>query len=149
MPESNDGKAPLALDYPDAEVVFGIVCAVGTEYRPVVDYLTNLLRRARYKPLELHISSFFPEIAEKLCFRVDLAEDEYRRIDAGMKAGNEIRRKNEDPGFLALDVASRIFSSRPGGDTDEPEGLPRAAHIIVSLKRPEEVETLRKIYGPG
>src|ERR1043166_3981316 len=81
MPQSTDGKALLTLDYPDAEVVFGIVCAVGTEYRPVVEYLANLLRRARYKTLELHISSFFPEIADKLGFKVDLPEDEYRRID--------------------------------------------------------------------
>lgn len=27
--------------------------------------------------------------------------------------------------------------------------LPRTAQVIVSLKRPEEVEALRRIYGPG
>jgi deoxycytidylate deaminase len=146
----SSGDVNLTLEYPDAEVVFGIVCAVGTDYRPVVDSLTNLLRRARYSPQEFHISAYFPEIASKFDFKPESPIDnEYSRIDAGMKTGNLIRERAEDPGFLALDVASRIFSSRPSSDTDDPEGLPRAAHIIISLKRPEEVETLRKIYGPG
>jgi deoxycytidylate deaminase len=92
----------------------------------------------------------FPEIAQQLGLSMGFpTDDEFRRIDAGMKAGNEIRSRTKQPGFLALDAASRIFSTRPGSDSDDPEGLLRAAHIIISLKRPEEVETLRKIYGPG
>jgi deoxycytidylate deaminase len=146
-----DGNAEaLTLDYPDAELVFGIVCAVGTDYRPVVDYLKNLLRRARYTPQELHISDFFPEIAAKLGLALEFpAEPEHKRIDARMRAGNAVRERTQDPGFLALDASSRIFSTRPGNDTDEPEALPHTAQILISLKREEEVETLRKIYGPG
>jgi hypothetical protein len=55
----SSGDVNLTLEYPDAEVVVGIVCAVGTDYRPVVDSLTNLLRRARYSPQEFHISAYF------------------------------------------------------------------------------------------
>lgn len=150
MSDPLPGTGVFPLDYPDAELVFGVVCAVGTDYRPVVEYLKNLLRRARYKVQELHVSELFPEILGLL--GRDFAfpkNDEYQRIDAAMRAGNLIRECTGDPGFLALDVASRIFSSRPKNDTDEPEALPYTAHIIVSLKREEEVETLRKIYGPG
>ena len=150
MDKANSGDKTLKLDYPDAELVFGLVNAVGTDYRPVVDYLKNLLRRARYNALELHISHYFPEIASSLGLSLDFpTDDEYQRIDAAMKAGNAIREKTQEPGFLALDVASRIFSTRPKSDSDEPDALPHTAHIVISLKREEEVETLRKIYGPG
>lgn len=147
---AENGSRVLSFEYPDAELVFGIVCAVGTDYRPVVDYLKNLLRRARYSVEEVHVSDLFPEIAAKLALKLEFPEgDEYARIDTRMKAGNAIRHATKDPGFLALDIASRIFSSRPGNDGDEPEALPHSAHIIISLKREEEVETLRKIYRQG
>jgi hypothetical protein len=150
MSEADSTAASPTLDYPDAELVFAVVCAVGTDYRPVVDYLKNLLRRARYTPQELHVSDFFPEIGQKLGIELKAPRDnEYQRIDAGMRSGNAIREKTEDPGFLALDAASRIFSARPGADGDDPEALPHTAHIIVSLKREEEVETLRKIASWG
>src|SRR4051812_34718218 len=97
--ESDPNKS-FTLDYPDAELVFGIVCAVGTDYRPVVAYLANLLRRARYSIEEYHVSDYFPEIAAKLGLNLDFpTRDEYSRIDAGMKAGNAIRRTTE-AGFL-------------------------------------------------
>jgi deoxycytidylate deaminase len=150
MSEPESSAKSLTLDYPDAELVFAVVCAVGTDYRPVVDYLRNLLRRARYTPEELHVSDFFPEIVRKLGLELEFpTDDEYKRIDAGMRAGDAIREKTQDPGFLAMDAASRIFSTRPENDSDEPAALPHTAHIIVSLKREEEVEILRKIYGPG
>jgi deoxycytidylate deaminase len=42
-----------------------------------------------------------------------------------------------------------ISSSRPQVAGLPPVAQERVAHVIVSLKRPEEVETLRRIYGSG
>lgn len=138
------------LDYPDAELVFGIVCAVGTDYRRVVDYLTNLLKRARYTAKEFHISEFFPEVAPRLGLKLDFPEDSYyARVDSRIRAGNAIRRQTRENGFLALEIVSRIYTTREGADTESPAAIPHAAHIIVSLKRSEEVDVLRKVYGPG
>jgi deoxycytidylate deaminase len=36
-----------------------------------------------------------------------------------------------------------------GNDLSQQKSLPRTAHVILSLKRPEEVSTLRKVYGDG
>jgi len=97
MDEPNGGYKALTLDYPDAELVFGFVCAVGTDYRPVVDYLKNLLRRARYDALELPISHVFSEIASNLGLSLDIpTDDEYQRIDAAMNAGNAIRERTKN-----------------------------------------------------
>jgi deoxycytidylate deaminase len=140
----------LTLDYPDAELVFGVVCAVGTDYRRVVAYLSNLLKRAKYVPKEFHVSESFPEIASRLELDLEFPDNShYAHIDSRIKAGNAIRRKTEENGFLALDIISRIYSTREGAETDNPAALPHVAHIIVSLKRKEEVDVLRKIYGPG
>jgi deoxycytidylate deaminase len=148
--QNAENRQQFTLDYPDAELVLGIVCAVGTDYRPVVDYLSNLLKRARYRVREHSISKFFPEITKKLGIEMDFPEgSEYHRIDSRMRAGNAIRKTTEDPGFMAVDIASRIYSTRGGVDVGEPEALPSTAHILVSLKRVEEAEILRRIYGPG
>jgi hypothetical protein len=45
------------LDYPDAELIFGTVCAAGTDYRRVVDYLANLLKPACRNGCDYHMRS--------------------------------------------------------------------------------------------
>lgn len=144
------GDQSFTLDYPEAELVFGVVCAVGTDYRPVRDFLKDQIRLSGYAPNELHISDHLPEIAEKLNLGLTFpSAPEYARIDSRMKAGNLVRGKTEMAEFLALDGSSRIYSTRPGSESGDPAAHKRTAHLLISLKRPEEVETLRKIYGPG
>jgi hypothetical protein len=76
-----------------------------------------------------------------------------------LKPVNEIRRRTQKPDILALVAAGAIAAERPeeietkgktqgGENTAFPKSLPvpRTVHVIVSLKRPEEVETLRRIY---
>src|SRR4051812_16167160 len=105
---NEDSTANVTLEYPDAEIVFGLVYAVGTDYRPVVDYLKNLLKRARYDPKEIHLSEYFAQIAKRLQVSDDelLSEgsESYQRIDSKMKAGNAIRAKAGDAGFLAFEM---------------------------------------------
>jgi deoxycytidylate deaminase len=70
-----------------------------------------------------------------------------------MTAGNEARRSATRGDFLALSAIYQTHGTRPTDPTD-PEGrrvlpLPRTAHVLRSLKHPDEVRTLRRIYGPG
>jgi deoxycytidylate deaminase len=71
-------------------------------------------------------------------------------IDSRMKEGNRARRETERDDFLALAAVSEITEERevsPENGLTKPR--PRTAHVLFSLKRPEEVLTLRRIYGPG
>lgn len=130
--------------------MFGIVFAVGTDYRPVVRYLKNLLERARYSPREIRVSSHFREIALALGLELKFSEeDEYARIDSFMKAATAIRNELGEPGFFALDTVSRICATRPNAGGTQDRSLPRTAHIVISLKRTEEADILRQIYGSG
>jgi deoxycytidylate deaminase len=140
----------FALEYPEAELVFGVACAVGTYYGPVKEFLESQIEQSGYTPSPLHISDHLSEIAAKLQLQLPFpARPEYDRIDSRMKAGNRVRSETGRADFLALDASSRIYSTRPSSESGSTAAHKKTAHLLVSLKRPEEVETLRKIYGPG
>jgi deoxycytidylate deaminase len=146
--ESKDSR--FVLDYPDAELVFGLVYAVGTDYRPVLAYLEDQIRLGGYAADSLHVSDWFAETAERLSLDIRLLDsNEYERIASRIDAGNKIRTRTKQADIFALIASSKIFSTREMDESDNPVAHKRRAHILVSLKRPEEVESLRKIYGPG
>lgn len=67
-----------------------------------------------------------------------------------MTAGNQLRQtldRNDAVAMLGLIAIQEYRENVPGGDPTKP--LPRFAHILNSLKRPEEVKALRRIYGPA
>ncbi|HUQ92926.1 MAG TPA: anti-phage dCTP deaminase [Bryobacteraceae bacterium] len=145
-----DDAEVFTLEYPDAEVVIGIVCAVGADYTKVNEFLVRTLPSFGYRANVLKVSSFISETARSLNLKLRLsASPEARRLENFMDTGNKIRKQTNRCDFFALVTASRLASSRKGAASNEPEPFRRVAHMILSLKRPEEVETLRRIYGTG
>lgn len=70
-------------------------------------------------------------------------------IDAHMTAGNKLREtleRNDAVAMLGL-VGILKFRQQRSGEPTQP--IDQFAHILNSLKRPEEVATLRRIYGPS
>jgi deoxycytidylate deaminase len=150
MSDTSDSATNFTLDYPDAEVVIGITCAVGADYSKIGDHLVRVLPTFGYRANLLKVSSFISETAKALNLRLRLPKiPEAKRLKAYMDAGNAIRRETDRCDIFALVAASRLASSRKGLDAGQPEPFARIAHVILSLKRPEEVETLRRIYGSG
>jgi len=49
------------FDYCDAEIVIGLVCAVGTDYGPIRDSLKDILARYGYKCRVVRISDSIPK----------------------------------------------------------------------------------------
>lgn len=62
-----------------------------------------------------------------------------------MHAGNFLRFTSGKGEFLALAAASGIRAGRP---PNEPVRL-KTVHVLRSLKHPDEVRALRRIYGSG
>ncbi|MBL8231357.1 MAG: hypothetical protein JNL98_22880 [Bryobacterales bacterium] len=140
----------LSFEYPDSEIVIGLGCPVGTDYSKVSQHLIRSLSSYGYRANILVVSSFITETAEALGLGIPLpSHPEAARLEAYMDAGNGIRRETGRCDVFALVAASRLASSRSGADAGNPEPFPRVVHLILTLKRPEEVETLRRIYGPG
>lgn len=129
----------------DSELVIGLVGAVGTNLKHVTEVLRDRLNVFNYKCDEVKISTDIISIISNI--------DEkgyYERTDRLMTEGNNLRSKTGDYGFLAKAASGRINAIRASqGDAGGKSPMSRRAFIISSLKHPEEVAALRKIYGHG
>jgi deoxycytidylate deaminase len=124
-----------------------LCAAAGTDTTAVYDALASELLSVGYIPILVRLSALMAELPS-LEYLVDLREED-KRISESQKAGNEIRRilKNGDAVIrLAL---STIHSKRSSLNASQDSTVPAERHcfIISSLKRQEELETLRKLFG--
>lgn len=141
----------------NAELVFALVAPVGTNYHQVSENLCSQLTEFRYKGTPIYLSGSIPIWSELLGLKVKLADaPEYERIETHMKAANELYRafntrapENERNSLLAIDAVRQIYDSRPTEQNKRKQALLNTAHILLTLKRPEEVAYLRRIYGVG
>jgi len=134
-----------ATDKKDFELVFGLVAAVGTDLKFVEDALCDRLKDFNYyDPVRIHLSDFLknfkiPKNGQPVKL-VDKPED--MRITSRMDAGNILRERTGHGDALALLATQKIQQSRQGSPG-------RRAYVINSVKHPDEVNCLRRIYGPG
>ncbi len=143
---------PLAvLDYRDSELVFGLVYAVGTNDKLINDTLQGHIKKFQYKPNIIRLSDYLEGLIRKLHLDVRLDDSsEYARIKSRMDAGDAARDKCKRADLLALRACGEIASERSESTLSKlPEPCPKTVHILFSLKRPEEVVALRRIYGAG
>jgi deoxycytidylate deaminase len=132
------------FEFCDSELVLGLVYAVGTDDKPVQKSIQDNLQRHGYQDQIIRIS----ELMASLTNYSLKDSSEYDRIYSRMKAGNRACRDTGRKDMWALAAAAKINKLR-GKDLEKQTSCPRMAHLIVSLKRPEEVTALRKIYGDG
>lgn len=135
---------PSSLEQLGSELTFGLVCAVGADSRGIRSALVDALRTFGYVPTVLRLSDYLARITPIK------ASGEYARIMALMDAGNAARHSSGRNDIVALGSVASLVSTReatPDGQSNTP--LLRSARVFDSLKSPEEVHTLRRIYGPG
>jgi deoxycytidylate deaminase len=128
----------------NCELVIGIVAPVGVNLDDVENRLKSLFSQFQYKFNFLHLS----ELALPYLGAPTVAKTELERLDNGMNNGRALREKFKRGDFYALLAINAINELRPSSDGSS-EPLPRYAHVIRSLKHPDEVETLRSVYGDG
>ena len=140
------GDADLwpALTYDDAELVFGVAAAVGTDTDAFQKALKDHLDKFGYSLNPIRLSALLERLDHGVKLR---AKPEYDRIRTRMDAGNAMRERAQRGDLLALYAVSEINKIRPGSSHEEP--LARRAHLLLTLKHPDEVRALRRIYGPG
>lgn len=134
--EATPERLYLNSNFKDTELVFGIVNAVGTEYKRVLDPLKDRLRGFGYTVEEIRVSGLLHEPT------IQADSGEYYRIKHYMNQGDEFRKQTGNNAILVAGVAHKIKELRNGN-------LNKTAYIINSLKHPDEVELLRKVYGNG
>jgi deoxycytidylate deaminase len=125
------------------ELVFALVGALGTDLDRVGSELETELKRVRYAPYLIRLSELlhgFDRWRDLPSFPLD------EQIESHQKAGNELRKVTGYPDAMAVLATAAIQDHRNGaqGGSQTP-----TAYLLRSLKRPEEVDTLRRVYGPS
>ena len=124
----------LATGVNEGELVIGIISAVGTESKHLIDALKDRLKPFGYSSEEIRVSSILPTFT---------GSSEYDRIKHYMEEGDSLREKSKNNAILAAGVAKEIASKRGEAKNS------KKAYIVNSLKHPSEVEFLRKVYTNG
>ncbi len=120
-------------EFEESEIIIGIVSAVGTEVTRVITPLKDRLSRFGYEVKEIKVSSLLSG---------GTTENEYERIKSLMEKGDELRKETKNNAILAYGSSKLIKDARRGSGK-------KKAYIVNSLKHPDEVGMLRKIYGQG
>ena len=156
------------------ELFFGLVGAVGTNLRSVQIALEKSLWTRQFQSIDIGVSALLREVKSWKNVPLDLdelrkkipevgariAEDE--RVTLFMNLGNMVRKLfNQGDALAVLAIyaikAKRsqlsrskkksVKSKKPKGKKQPDLPLPRTAFILRSLKNPDEVSTLRQVYG--
>ncbi len=127
------------------ELVIGLVGAVGIDLNAIVDELSYVLSGFAYRAHDLHLT----EQLRELDWDYELDEDPYdERVWSYMSAGNTLRKRWKRRDAFALLAINAITLTRKAQSGSDQIPVDRNAYILRSLKRSEEVELLRKVYGP-
>jgi cytidine deaminase len=144
---------PLALVEDQSELVIALVAAVGTDVEMVCDRLATELDRYSYTTTTCRLSRFLEELTETSFAGRPFDEE----VWGAMSAGDKLRERWERNDALALQAISDMVATRAERASSEisdvdgtslPTHLDRHAFILRSLKTPEELNTLRAVYGP-
>lgn len=139
MGKSTTSKAPAERAYPERpDLLFATVRPIGVPDARFYEHLEARLRFFGYHPSRIKLSGLLEEIATAEG-RLDEFAHPDERAKILIEEGNRVCEDAENAAAIAKLGVERIAEARGG---DEPN-----AFIIDSLKRGEEVDLLREIYG--
>lgn len=139
-----DVVAPLSES---DELVVGIVGPVGGDFDKLVRTIEKCMDDYGYKPENCRLSQFFElDEVKRIAGKVS-TKSEFDRINTSMDVGDNLRHRTKRDEILALYAAAQISLRRKKDPTKTPLPMGRTVHILRSLKRPEEVASLRLTYG--
>lgn len=153
---SGDPVKPL----PGPEIMIGLVGPVGTDREVIFDLLQAEFSKYSYQTLQVKISDLIDDLkGYKEIAEYRSGDSEYHRIRRHMDAGTKLRQDTKRGDILAMLAVRRIqniraeynLSSNPKLSWEDSVRNPLAKKVYVlwSLKHPDEVKLLRRIYGTG
>ena len=132
----------MDLDPKDAEIVIGVVARIGVDTKAIIKSMTTELLNYNYETREIHVTDALEGLSSLPTIQKSPVEKRYRSL---IDACNTLRAGTTKDVMAKLAVLE-IRSLRDNGE--KPESVQeRRAFIINQIKRPEEFELLRKIYG--
>jgi deoxycytidylate deaminase len=146
MGKSGDGAGDVAKPI-RPELFFCLSAASGTDTHTVTEALSTELRSVGYTPVPIRLSSLMATLPG-LEYLADIEPDD-ERIRESIKAGNRIRRLVGSADAVVRLAIAQVQKTRAEANDDRDVTVPAegVCYIISSLKRKEEIDTLRLIYG--
>lgn len=131
------------------ELVFGLVGPIGADLDQVADALSESLIRVAYRPEVVHVSWLLHQLPGYRELANTNFNSQFEKTKQYMSAGSELRSRVGRGDMLALLCVAKIrqMRERQQGNVNSPEPGSRTAYILRSLKHPDEVATLRSVYG--
>ncbi|MFY3740431.1 MAG: cytidine deaminase [Candidatus Nitrosomirales archaeon] len=134
------------------EIVFSLIAPIGTDLAMLYEKLKQALATVEYDTYPIHIMEHVPgydTIVNESSNRFDLMK---KKIELGTKYRERHQRSDVFAG-LAVGAIQRIRSEKNVRINDVKaklvSPLAKTAYVLKQLKRPEEVDSLRKAYGNG
>ncbi|MCP4380266.1 MAG: deoxycytidylate deaminase [Hyphomicrobiales bacterium] len=127
------------------ELVFGLVAPIGVDLDTVTRFLTQSLSHVNYTSSSVKLTVD----TEQFEISVPMSDaDMFAYYDSRILRSNAIRAKSGRDDALALLAIASLRRRRQNitGNVDDP--APKQAYIIRQFKRPEEIELMRRVYGP-
>lgn len=154
MEETVSQVASTDFEDGEGELIIGFVAPTGTDSSKVHRVVTHVLAAYGHSHRHHRLSQIFsdPRVEERIGIRANNSS-EYARIKSAMDGEDAIRSLAKQAEAVALYACTLIAKCRAdasddgGHGTNAPRPMSRTAHIIHSLKRPEEVIYLSRVYG--
>jgi deoxycytidylate deaminase len=128
----------------NGELIVGLVAPIGVDLEVVADALSRALDSVAYGAVRIRITDVLTGLGGEYGGVVDRPED--KRYHELMDRGNRLRERVGHPDAMARLAVVAIGEQRERFLAAEPPVL-RRAYLVRSLKRPEEIESLRRLYG--
>ena len=132
----------IPRDIDDPELIIGLVGPIGCNIHRVQQEIANILRSLDY---DSHIIELSQGISDLLKRKGEVAS--LKTLEQKIEGGNKVRRLYGGKGVLAAWAITKIYTIRKSRASDDINTSSRIAYIIRQLKRPEEVDILREVYG--
>ncbi|MGX4712232.1 hypothetical protein [Rhodococcus ruber] len=126
------------------ELIFGIVRPVGVARDVIVDAFRHQLAAFEYELDHIRVSE---TIENLLPDTESLPNKTYERTISLIDHGDRICAENNSSAALAASAIVQIQLSRAENDCSETERRQRTAYLIDSIKRTQEAELLKRVYG--
>jgi cytidine deaminase len=147
LPESTS-QVELLPSSAGPELLFGLVGATGTNLGFVEQQLVQVLATFGYESETVRVIELL-ESFEQWRDLPSAGVFEEKRIEERMDAGDAFRGRIGHGNALARMIVTNVRYRREKRTGDPMQVQSRRAYILRSLKRTEEVEHLRTVYGPN
>lgn len=124
------------------DIVIGLVAPIGTDLDPVCRALSATFERLGYVSRLVRLTDYLHEVRDK--FKLDLEHaNEAERYEKYMTAGTTFRKAMGRGDAMSMVAVGAMREFRKKSTAT------KHAFILRSLKHPDEVQSLRNIYGPA